>query len=211
MNPENLRLYFVADPQHVTGDLITTVREALAGGATMIQLRAKTLTDRDLLHLATQIRQECTRHEIPFIVNDRLDIALASAADGIHLGVDDLPIPEVRNLTPPGFIIGYSPDTHEGIHQASILGADYLGIGPVFGTATKADAGTALGLDEFANRCRISSRPVVGIGGIGPANAHTVVQAGAKGIAVVSAISKANDPRAAARELASITNRALTG
>lgn len=207
MTPVDLRLYFVADPTHVRGEFMSTVHEALAGGVTMVQLRAKSVTDRDLLDLAMRIRLECARHEVTFIVNDRLDIALASNADGIHLGVDDLPIPAIRSLTPPGFIVGYSPDTHKGIHEAKKFGADYLGIGPVFGTATKSDAGAALGLDEFSSRCRMSQLPVVGIGGIGPSNAHAVIQAGAQGIAVVSALSNADDPRAAAQELAAIASR----
>lgn len=203
MNPSALRLYVVADPDHCSGDLVRSVNEALHGGVTMVQLRAKSLTDCQQLVLARALRDVCAEHGVPFLVNDRLDIALASGADGIHIGVEDLPIPDVRRLAGPGFIIGYSPDTDGQIAASATLGANYLGIGPVYGTATKSDAGDALGIAEFARRCALSEVPVVGIGGINAANAREVMTAGAAGIALVSAVIGTDDPRAAALQLRS--------
>lgn len=201
MNASLLRLYLVADPDHVNGDLVPVVEDALSGGVTMVQLRAKSLSDRERLALALKLEDSCARHGVPFIVNDRLDIALASNADGVHLGVNDLPVEAARQLANPDFIIGYSPDTEPQIATAQSAGADYLGIGPVFGTGTKADAGSALGIDEFAQRCKMSPVPVVGIGGINATNAGRVFEAGASGIAVVSAILRSPHPHAAARDL----------
>lgn len=201
MIPEQLRLYLVADPDHVSGEPTIAVRKALAGGVSAVQLRSKGMTDREVLALAREIRAACHDAGAIFIVNDRLDIALASGADGVHLGVDDLPIEDARRLAGPEFIIGYSPETDEQIRTAGDRGASYLGVGPVYGTATKADAGKALGIDEFARRCAISPVPTVGIGGITVANAAETMRAGAAGIAVVSAILGSSDPQGAAQAL----------
>jgi thiamine-phosphate pyrophosphorylase len=198
MNPDVLRLYLVADPDHCAGDLADTVARAIDGGVTCVQLRAKTLTDREQLLMALRIREICGAASIPFLVNDRLDIALASGADGIHLGVDDFPAADVRSLTGPDFLIGFSPDSDDGIIRSKRDGVDYLGIGPVFGTSTKPDAGSALGIEEFRRRCQLSPVPVVGIGGITAANTPSVIEAGAAGVAVVSAILGHEDPARAA-------------
>lgn len=201
MNAAALRLYLVADPQHVAGDILDTVECALKGGVTMVQLRSKSLNDREQLNLAIRLRECCSRYGVPIIINDRLDIALASGSDGIHVGVDDLPPSEVRKLVGPEFIIGYSPETDVQIASSSTEGIDYLGVGPVFVTSTKADAGQALGLKEFSRRCRLSPVPVVGIGGITVGNIGSIAPAGAAGSAIVSAILNAPDPQSAAREL----------
>jgi thiamine-phosphate diphosphorylase len=115
--------------------------------------------------------------------------------------VDDLPVSTARALSPPGYIIGFSPDCDDQILESGQTGADYLGIGPVFGTLTKSDAGQALGIEEFARRCALSPLPVVGIGGITADNAGSVFEAGASGVAVVSAILASDDPAAAASNL----------
>lgn len=201
MNLNQLLLYLVADPEHVAGDLVRAVRQALAGGVTAVQLRAKALTDREALAVAREIRAACDERGSLFIVNDRLDIALASGAHGVHLGVDDVPLADTRRIAGPEFVIGYSPETDEQIRSAGSNGANYLGVGPMFGTTTKADAGEALGIDEFARRCGISPVPVVGIGGISRSNAAETMFAGAAGIAVVSAILGSNDPKRAAGDL----------
>lgn len=201
MNASLLRLYLVADPDHADGELVPVVEDALSGGVTMVQLRAKSISDREHLALAIKLQDSCSRHRVPFILNDRLDIALASNANGVHLGIDDLPVETARHRAKPGFLIGYSPDTDTQIESAYSAGADYLGIGPVFGTATKTDAGTALGIREFTRRCQMSPVPVVGIGGINATNAGSVFEAGASGIAVVSAILRSPDPQSAARDL----------
>lgn len=197
-----LRTYLVVDPDHVSGDVITTVRAAISGGVTMVQLRVKNRTDRETLELGQPLRSVCSQSGVPFIVNDRLDLAMALLADGIHLGVDDLPLELARQLTTPDFTIGYSPESDNQVQAAHERGADYLGIGPLFGTSTKMDAGTALGIDEFARRRAMTPLPVVAIGGINARNAPSAMASGADGVAVVSAILRAPDPRAAAQELA---------
>lgn len=196
-----LRLYLVADPDHCRGDLFETVETALRGGVTIVQLRAKQLSDKELLAQSRSLRDVCHRFNAAFIVNDRVDIALASHADGVHLGVDDLPVAEARKLGGSGFIIGYSPETDEQIRSAADRGVDYLGIGPVFGTHTKSDAGEAFGLAELRRRIKLGGLPAVGIGGINNENAGSVLDIGADGIAVVSAILGAPDPEAATRQL----------
>lgn len=198
MRAVDLSLYLVADPDHCPGDLVTSVQRAISGGVTCVQLRAKSLTDREHLALASRLRAVCTSAGVPFLVNDRLDIAQLSGADGIHLGIDDLPVREVRDHTPQGFVIGFSPATDAQIAASAAEGVDYLGVGPVFGTTTKANAGAALGLDEFARRCALTPLPVVGIGGITTGNAGGVLERGAAGVAVVSAVLGARDPAAAA-------------
>jgi thiamine-phosphate pyrophosphorylase len=198
---ELLRLYLVADPEQCGANLVEAVEEAIQGGVTCVQLRAKKLPDREHLSLAKRLRASCQDRAVPFIVNDRFDIALLSNADGIHLGVDDLPVKSVRPRSPQGFIIGFSPETDEQIEAARSSGVDYLGIGPVFSTQTKHDAGSALGIEEFRRRCSLSQLPVVGIGGISPMNAHEVLGAGADGVAVVSAILSSENPGNAARAL----------
>ena len=204
-----LRLYLVLDPDFVDGAPVEALRAALAGGVTMVQLRAKGRTDRETLALGRPMRAICGDAGIPLVINDRLDLGLALGADGVHLGVDDLPLEDARRLAGPGFLIGYSPETDDDARGAAERGADYLGVGPVFGTATKADAGAALGLAEFGRRRALTALPVVAIGGIGVANASEAIAAGADGVAVVSAILRAPDPRTAALTLAGAVATAL--
>lgn len=196
-----LRLYLVADPELASSDFNSSVQAALRGGVSMVQLRGKSLSDRELLAHAAELRSLCSEYNALFIVNDRVDIALAAEADGTHLGVDDLPLEAARELGGQDFIVGYSPETDEQIRSAATRGANYLGIGPVFGTTSKSDAGDALGIDEFRRRILLSELPSVGIGGITVVNAGLVMQAGAKGVAVISAILGSDDPEAAARQL----------
>lgn len=205
-----LQLYLVADPDHAMGDLVATVEASLRGGVTMVQLRAKNLTDRELLNQAVALRDLCDRYAAVFMVNDRLDIALASGADGIHLGVDDLPLESARSIAGSDFVIGYSPETDDQIRTAVERGANYLGIGPVYGTQTKSDAGAALGLDDLSRRIELGKLPAVAIGGITLENARSVIAAGPDGIAVVSAILGATDPEAAARQLSRNSNNSST-
>lgn len=196
-----MKLYLVADPDHSSLDVISSTREALAAGVTCVQLRWKTGTDRDLCELAGRLVLLTREFRVPLVINDRVDIALVAGADGVHLGIDDVPITAARRLGGPGFLIGYSPDTDEQIAQATIDGADYLGIGPLYSTSTKADAGLALGESEFARRRSLTSLPVVAIGGISTANASRAIHAGASGVAVVSAILASQSPGDATRLL----------
>lgn len=194
-------LYLVLDPDHCLRDVTATALDAFDNGVTCVQLRWKTATDRQLVELARAIQGIAEPRGIPLIMNDRLDIALASGAQGVHLGVDDVPVPDARRIAGPDFVIGYSPETDCQISGAAAAGATYLGIGPVFGTATKRDAGAPLGTTEFARRRSLSPLPVVAIGGVTAENAAEAVSAGADGIAVVSAILKSPDPALATREL----------
>lgn len=199
--PSVLRLYLVADPEHCHGELVEMVESAITGGVTIVQLRAKQLSDLEHVNLAKRVGTACRSLGVPFLVNDRVDIALAASAEGVHLGVDDLPLEDARSIGGQGFLIGYSPETDEQLISADGRGADYLGIGPIFGTSTKPDAGSALGLETFESRVRLANIPVVGIGGITVSNAEFVLDAGATGVAVVSAILNADNPHEAARQL----------
>lgn len=197
-----LRRYLITDSS--AGDverLLAICEEAIVGGISAVQLRAKDWSDREVLRAAYEMRALCNRTGTLFIVNDRVDIALASNADGVHLGVDDLPVAAARALLGPDAVIGYSPETPGDREIAESAGVDYLGIGPVFGTRTKNDAGAALGLDRFSSLVVESNVPVVGIGGITIDDARSVIEAGACGVAVVGAVFFAQDPRAAAVEL----------
>jgi thiamine-phosphate pyrophosphorylase len=205
----HLAVYLVADPAHTRRDLITDVEQALAGGATCVQLRAKQMIDREALRFAHALCERCHVAGALFLVNDRLDLALAANADGIHLGVDDLPIRDARRLAGNDFIVGYSPESDEQAAAAASNGANYLGIGPVFGTASKDDAGNAIGLQTLHRRAQTAGIPIIGIGGITAANAASAIEAGAVGIAVIGAILRSDDPRHATAQLRFAVDSAL--
>jgi len=197
-----LRRYLVTDVRAGGVDeLARRCAEAIEGGMTAVQLRAKGWSDRELLAAAVRLRRLCTETGVLFIVNDRVDFALASDADGVHLGVDDLPVEVARRILGPTAIIGYSPETDDDRRTAELAGADYLGIGPVFGTTTKPDAGAAIGLDGLRSVIERSILPVVAIGGVTVELAVSAIEAGATGVALVGAIFLADDPRAAAARL----------
>lgn len=198
---QDLRLYLVAGSQDAPYGLLESVEAALRGGVTAVQLREKSGTDREILLLAERVRELCREHDAAFYLNDRLDLALAANADGLHIGVDDIPIPTARRIAGDSFVIGFSPDSDVGAKSAQLEGASYLGVGPIFGTKSKHDAGPAIGLSVFRRRISISGLPVIGIGGIDAENAGSVIEAGAAGIAVMSAVLRASDPETAARTL----------
>lgn len=162
----------------------------------MVQLRAKLLSSRELLSLTRVLVREL---RVPLIVNDRADVAILAGAAGVHLGADDLPVEKVRPLAPGGFIIGASLGSDEEL--AGVRGADYVGVGPVYDTASKPGAGSALGPVEAVRLIRASGLPGVAIGGVTALNAREVIDAGADGIAVLSAVSA--NPQSAARALRS--------
>jgi thiamine-phosphate pyrophosphorylase len=177
------------------------VMEALRGGATCIQLREKHQGAGEVLPLAQRIRGYTREAGALFIVNDRLDLAIAAEADGVHLGPDDLPIEAVRRLAPPDFILGYSTDVPERARSAEREGADYLGCGTVWPTASKSNAGEAIGLDGVQRVVDAVSLPVVAIGGISLARAPLLRETGVAGLAVLSEVMAAPDPSAAAAAL----------
>lgn len=177
------------------------VRAAIHGGATMIQLREKSAATREMIALGEALLAITRPANIPLIVNDRLDVALALDADGVHVGQADLPAPLARQLIGPGKLLGVSAETVEQARAAERDGADYLGVGDLFGTPSKPDAGPPIGLEGLRAIAETTHLPILGIGGIGIANAARVIEAGAHGIAVISAVVGAPDPAAAAREL----------
>ncbi len=174
---------------------------AIAGGADTIQLREKSGSTREMIRAAEQMQALCRNAGVTFIVNDRVDVAIASGADGVHLGQDDFPIPLARKLLGEKAIIGGSAGTMEEARKCLTEGADYIGFGPVYPTASKADAGPAGGLDLLRHVAETIRLPIVAIGGVTTANASLVMKAGAHGIAVISAVCCQQDPTEAARSL----------
>ena len=200
----DLSLYLVTDRQ-LAGqrDLADLIRKAIAGGVTVVQLREKDLPARELYELALKIKP-IIPPGIPLIIDDRLDIALAAGADGLHLGQADLPVAIARQYLGPEAIIGLSAENLDQLKEASRLPVDYLAISPVFSTPTKTDTGPAWGLNGLETARQLTPLPLVGIGGINEANAAAVIKAGADGVAVVSAICSAPEPEEAARKLKKI-------
>lgn len=174
---------------------------AIAGGADAIQLRDKSCSSRDLIRIGRSLRTITRRSSTIFIVNDRLDVALACGADGVHLGQGDMRTDVARQIAPSGFIIGVSVSNVEEACQAEGEGADYVALSPTFSTVSKRDAGPGHGLDMLREIRRNVSVPVIAIGGIDRHNVREVVAAGADGIAVISAVVGASDITAAARDL----------
>ncbi len=189
-------LCFIADSQASAGrDVLWLIEEAVAGGATIVQLRGKTWTGRDFLRIAVKAGKILRPKGIPLIINDRADIALACRAEGVHLGQDDLPVREARKILGQDRLIGISVNTPEEARKAEEAGADYAGVGPVFATLSKPDLKPLLGL-EGLRRIRAETRlPILAIGGITLANLAEVMAAGANGAAVISAIVSAASPR----------------
>ena len=198
----DLTLYLVAGSEAV-GDrpLAEVVAAAVRGGVTLVQLREKTLPDDAMIALARQIKDELQPSGIPLIINDRVEVALAAGAEGVHLGVDDLSASEARARLGPARILGVSAGTAAEAALVDPRLADYVGVGSVYATVTKPDAGPPIGLAGLADLGSRIPLPVVAIGGIGGAQAEAVMASGVAGIAVVSAICGAADPEAAARDL----------
>lgn len=195
-------LYLVADAEFAAGrDLAGLVAAAVAGGATAVQLRGKGLAGGELLALGLELQGRLAAAGVPLIVNDRLDVALACGAAGVHLGQGDVPVALARKLLGPGRVIGVSVNTPGEARRASEEGADYVGAGPAYATATKETALPVLGPEGVRLVRRAVSVPVVAIGGIDAGNAAALAAAGADGIAVISAILGAPDARLAAEEL----------
>jgi thiamine-phosphate pyrophosphorylase len=200
---EWLKLYLVMDMQSYEGRTAEEIaREAIAGGVTMIQWREKSQPLRDVLDVSRRVRALCRELGIPFVVNDRVDIALLLDADGVHVGQDDLPAPEVRRLIGQDRFVGVSAGSWDEARWALEQEADYLGVGPIYGTPTKPDAGDAIGFELLGRlKAECPGIPRIGIGGINRTNAGLVTGAGADGIAVVSAITRSSNPQEAAAEL----------
>lgn len=195
----DVRLYLVTDASDKR-DYAAFLAEVIEAGVGMVQLRDRALTDKELIAVARVFAQACRDNGALFIVNDRVDIALLSGADGVHVGQDDAQPDDVRKITGADFIIGLSTHTPDQIDAANKTSADYIGVGPIFETPTKPGR-PAVGLDLVRYAARAAQKPFFAIGGIDSSNAASVVDAGAQSISVLRAISTAADPAAATREL----------
>lgn len=208
MKSFDLSLYLVTDRSLSLGrPLEYVVEEAVKGGVTMVQLREKECSSKDFYLQAVALKACLKPYNIPLIINDRLDIALACDAEGLHIGQSDLPYEVARKIWGKDKIIGLSVENTQDALAANKLDVDYIGISPVFGTPTKSDTAEALGLTGVREISHMSKHPSVGIGGINNSNARKIIQAGADGISVVSAIMSAADPRLAASQLCDIVKQ----
>jgi thiamine-phosphate pyrophosphorylase len=196
------RLYLVTD-RRLAGErpIEDVALAAVRGGVTAVQLREKAAATREYVTMARRLKALLAPFGVPLIINDRVDVALAAGADGVHVGQSDMAYADVRRLVGPHFLVGLSVETMQQAQAAEDLDADYLGVSPIFSTPTKPDTAEAWGIEGLTALRARSRHVLVAIGGINSSNAREVIQAGADGIAVVSAICAAPDPEAAAREL----------
>ena len=207
---KDLLLYAVTDRHWLNGrTLYSQVEEALKGGATFIQLREKELDEEHFLEEAKEIKELCRRYQVPFVINDNVEIALAVDADGVHVGQSDMEAGDVRAKLGPDKIIGVSALTVEQAVMAEQNGADYLGVGAVFPTGSKADA-LEVSHDTLKAICKAVKIPVIAIGGISKENILELSGSGICGIAVISAIFAKDDIEEAARELRGLTEKMVT-
>jgi thiamine-phosphate pyrophosphorylase len=204
-------LYLVTDRSLSKGRSNREIVEAaVAGGVTCVQLREKHCGTREFIHEALALRPLLRDHNIPLIINDRLDVALVVEADGVHLGQSDMPIAMARKIAGRSLLIGISAESADDALKAEQEGADYIGISPVFSTPTKIDTAPPLGLGGVSKIRGLVDIPLVGIGGINLDNAASVIGAGADGVAVVSAIVSAEDPTDATSMLKTLVDQALS-
>jgi thiamine-phosphate pyrophosphorylase len=202
-------LYLVTDRELSLGrSLEEIVSAAVSGGVSVVQLREKSISTRDFISLAKRIKAIIKDKNIPLIINDRVDVALACEADGVHLGQEDMPVDIARKVLGKESIIGLSVENMEQVKAAEKLAVDYLGVSPIFKTPTKTDTKGEWGLDGLRQIRQFSRHPLIAIGGINSANVQEVVRAGAHGIAVVSAICSAKDPKNSAANLRALIEAA---
>ena len=200
-----LKLYLVTNRGLSLGrSLEEVVSEAVAGGVTMVQLREKDTSTGEFIRLACKLSDLLRPLGIPLIINDRVDVALAADADGVHIGQSDMPYEIARKLLGPDKIIGLSVENMNDLLRANELDVDYIGISPVYGTPTKTDTAEPFGLEGLRKAVELSVHPTVAIGGMKARTISDVIAAGADGVAVVSAICSADSPRLAANELMNI-------
>jgi len=198
LDPKILRLVAITDDvEEQRSMLVDRVAAAVRGGATSVQVRLKRATPREVVEITKAI---VSKVPVPVIVNDRADIALAAGAAGVHVGEADLPVIAIRRFAPASFIIGASLGGEAELANAKE--ADYVGIGPLFATDTKGDAGKAIGIEGFRKLAGLAGRPAVAVGGLSADRAAQVMAAGAAGVAVINAIFRGDDPESAARSIA---------
>ena len=201
----DLSLYLVTDKSDDVEKFLKTIEEAIKGGVSVVQIREKTADTLDFYNLALKVKKITEKHDVPLIINDRVDVALAVDAEGVHVGQSDMPCDVTRALVGPDKIVGVSAATIEEARKAESDGADYIGAGAVFPTATKDDAPkiTKKDLKEIVESISI---PVVAIGGITLNNAHELIDTGIAGLSVVSAIMSSKNPKKSSEELLKIFN-----
>ncbi|MCH5279662.1 MAG: thiamine phosphate synthase [Christensenellaceae bacterium] len=200
-NKDMLLLYAVSDQNpSKKRTLYDMIEDSLKGGVTLVQLREKSLAENEFIEEAIMIKELCHRYNVPLIINDNVDVALKSGADGVHVGADDEPVAEIRSRVGRDFIIGATAKTVEQAQKAEKAGADYLGVGAVFPSPTKKNA-IRITIEKLREICASVFIPAVAIGGIGLDNVMELKGGGMSGIAVVSAIFSAHDIESAAAEL----------
>jgi thiamine-phosphate pyrophosphorylase len=210
MKREDLSLYLVTDKDLANGrPLEDIVEEAVKGGVSMVQIREKDASSRDFFELAKLVKQILEPYKVPLIINDRLDIALAVDAEGLHIGQSDLPYEVAREILGADKIIGLSVENIAQAKAANSLDVDYIGLSPVFSTQTKNDIAKPLELEGVREIASFTKHPSVAIGGINSINTADIIKAGADGVAVVSAIISSSDPKQSSLELRSIVDKAL--
>ena len=198
----DLSLYLVTDRSLSKGrDIEWIVEEAVLGGVTMVQLREKDCSTREFVSLAQRLKKKLQPFNVPLIINDRIDIVLASDADGLHIGQSDMPYDIARRILGNNKIIGLSVENMDDVRESNNIDVDYIGISPIFSTQTKTDTQKPFGIAGIRDVATITRHKTVAIGGIGMSNAADIMKAGADGISVVSAIMSADNPREAARQL----------
>ncbi len=202
-------LYLVTDRGLARGrSTVEVVKAAVSGGVTCIQLREKDCSTLEFIEQARAIKNFLGARKIPLIINDRLDVALAVGADGVHLGQSDMPLEIAQKIAGPSMLIGISAESVQDAIAAENGGADYLGVSPIYATPTKTDTAPPLGLQGLREIKKRVNIPLVGIGGLNKSNAAEVIRSGADGVAVVSAIVAADDPQRAAMNLKQIIDEA---
>ena len=210
MRREDLALYLVTDRGLSMGrDLETVVLQAVEGGVTLVQLREKDIDTREFIALGLRLKAALAGSGVPLLINDRVDVALAVDADGVHIGQSDMPYEIARRLLGPDKIIGLSVETMDEVLQANGLDVDYVAVSPVFATKTKTDTLTPFGYEGLEQACRLTRHPICGIGGMNTDTVGRAIACGADGVAVVSAIVSAPDPRLASKKLKSIIDNEL--
>lgn len=208
MKKEQLKVYLVTDrPSAMGRNIVSVVQQAVAGGVTMVQLREKSLDTREFVEMAMRLKESLKGKDVPLIINDRLDVALACGADGVHIGQSDMPYGIARQLLGRESVIGLSVENGAQLAEANGLDVDYVAASPVFATPTKTDTAAPWGLEGLRTFVRDSVHPVVAIGGMNASTAPAVFEVGADGIAVVSAIISAASPFDAAKELKSLSDK----
>jgi thiamine-phosphate pyrophosphorylase len=207
----DLRVYVITTSLPRIGrDHLAIAHAVVRGGANILQFRDKTMTDTEFTATAARLLEITRAAGVPLIINDRVEIAMAVGAAGVHVGQHDAHVREVRRLLPANMIVGGSATRLAEALEVSEAGADYLGVGPVFSTGSKADATPPMGLEELAKICRAVRQPVVAIGGITRHNLEQIIKAGAAGAAVIAAVAEAPDMVGATTELADIWRTGLS-